>query len=120
MTLSFAETLEQVRWVLMHGTREFQRSAYDCDLRDVQTPNPGTWQWRPNKNGSVPPLWEYIQRMLGYLAAAPLKTRCAMVRVVLVAYSIDEGGQSPGTRARQQLGVVGCTNTTALRRLSSS
>ena len=40
--------------------------------------------------------------------AVPLKTRCAIVRVELVAYSIDPGGM-PGTRPRQQSGVVGWT-----------
>jgi hypothetical protein len=63
---------------------------------------------RPVRNGSVPPLWEKIQRMSGNFIAVPLNTRCAMVRVESVAYSIDPGGM-PGTRPRQQAGVVGWT-----------
>jgi hypothetical protein len=53
-------------------------------------------------------LWEKIQRMSGNFIAVPLNTRCAMVRVESVAYSIDPGGM-PGTRPRQQTGVVGWT-----------
>ena len=56
----------------------------------------------------MPPLWENIQRMSGNFMAVPLKTRCAIVRVESVAYSIDPGGM-PGTRPRQQSGVVGWT-----------
>jgi hypothetical protein len=60
------------------------------------------------RNGSVPPLWEKIQRMSGNFIAVPLNTRCAMVRVESVAYSIDPRG-IPGTSPRQQAGVVGWT-----------
>ena len=56
----------------------------------------------------MPPLCEKIQRMSGYFCDVPLNTRCAMVRVVSVAYSIEPGGM-PGTVLLQQLGVSGCT-----------
>jgi hypothetical protein len=63
---------------------------------------------RPVRNGSVPPLWEKIQRMSGNFIAVPLNTRCAMVRVESVAYSIDDGGM-PAMTLRQQSGGVGWT-----------
>jgi hypothetical protein len=63
---------------------------------------------RPVRNGSVPPLWENIQRMSGNFIAVPLNTRWAMVRVVSVAYSIEDGGM-PGTSPWQQSGEVGWT-----------
>ena len=57
--------------------------------------------------------------MSGYLRAVPAKIMRAMARVVSVPYSMS-AGRRPGTRLRQQAGPAGWTNTTALRRLSSS
>ena len=54
----------------------------------------------------MPPECEKIQRMSGYFCDVPLNTRCAMVRVLSVAYSIEPGGM-PGTVLLQQFGVSG-------------
>ena len=67
----------------------------------------------------VPPAWLKMKRMSGQRLSVPPNNRLAMVRVVSVPNSIAGSGM-PGTMLTQQLGAVGCTNTTALRRLSSS
>ncbi len=45
---------------------------------------------------------------VGYFCDMPLKTRCAMVRVESVAYSIEPAGM-PATTSPQQFGASGCT-----------
>jgi hypothetical protein len=51
--------------------------------------------------------------------SVPENSRLMTVRVVSCGTSAMMG-EVPGIRVRQQLGMVGCTKTTALRRLSSS
>ena len=54
----------------------------------------------------MPPLCEKIQRIFGKRAAAPLKSRLAMVRVVSVAYSMVPA-ETPGTVLPQHAGTSG-------------
>ena len=67
----------------------------------------------------MPPPWEKMNFTSRSRDAVPLKTRLAIVRVVSVPHSMIASGTS-AMRLPQQLAVVGCVYTTALRRFSSS
>ena len=89
-----------------------------CGSRSAKSFGP-YWVIRLAIIGTEPPAWQKMKRMSLQRVSVPENNRLMTVRVVSCGTSAMMG-EVPGIRVRQQLGMVGCTKTTALRRLSSS
>ena len=77
------------------------------------------WCIRPSNMGTFPPACVKMKRMSLNLANVPVNSMFVTARAVSCGISMSVG-ETSGSNVRQHEEMAGCTNTTDLRRLSSS